>query len=126
VEVFDRCCVYVNGDLQALAVDVTVGNQNADQVISLLGQGSKRTMALAPGGRYLTIEWSSAVSQDGVPLRLWETYNSAEPVQVRVVQMGGGSTITSNGYLQAPSVTSTVGQNQSVSNSFVGEPAEWV
>lgn len=126
MDVFDQCAVYVNGQLDALAVEVTVGVQDSDEVKTFLGAGSQKTVALSPGGRYLSIQWSSAVPQTGHNLRLWRKFIDAEAVTVRVVQQGGGLSITSTGYLQAPSISAGVGRNQTHSNAFIGELAEWV
>ena len=126
MEVFDKCAVYVNGALEAYAVDVSVAIHDNDQILTMLGAGSNRTMTLAPGGRTLSIQWTSAVPQAGHNLRLWQKYVDCESVTIRVVQQGGGYSLTSKGFLQAPSISSSVGSNQSASNSFVGEVATWV
>lgn len=126
MEVFDQCAVYVNGSLDANCVDVSIGIDDSDQVVTLLGQGSTKTVALAPGGRYLTIQWSSAVPQVGHGLRLWQKFIDCDEVTIRVVQQGGGSSITSRGQLQAPSLRAQVGTNQIQSNTFIGEVAGWV
>jgi hypothetical protein len=126
VEIFDKCAVYVNGALDSYAVEVAVAIHDNDQIITLLGAGGTKTMTLAPGGRTLSIQWTSAVPQAGHNLRLWQKYVDCEAITVRVVQQGGGYSLTSKGFLQAPSISSSVGGNQTASNSFVGEVATWI
>jgi hypothetical protein len=126
VEVFDQCSVYVDGELDSYAVEVTVGIHDNDQIVTVLGGGSSKTMTLAPGGRTMSIQWSSAVPQANHNLRLWQKYVDCEQVTLRVVQQGGGFSLTSKGFLQAPSISAHVGGNQSASNAFVGEVATWI
>lgn len=124
LRIYDRAAVRVNGRYVVHSTSVKLSYRASDSIVTLLGGGSKKTFAVAPGARLLQIQWSMCVpSDESDDLMLIRSFANCDRVKVGVDMFGSGLGLTSEGFLQEPSLSSQIGSTMEYSISFIGEPA---
>lgn len=107
---YDNCAVRVNGRYVAQSTSVSVAFMSADEVLYLLGGGTRRTMAINPSGRSVKVEWKMVCATDDTEdLRFVRQWRDVELVKIGVDMLGSLQGISTTGYLQDPRLDAKVG-----------------
>ncbi|NUP13747.1 MAG: hypothetical protein HOW73_47530 [Polyangiaceae bacterium] len=122
-EVYDQFAMTIAGDLQSECTALGIQYMSSDEVLSVLGGGTNRTVIVSPGERYMRITWSFCVPSFGDDLDLLRKYADCEEIAYTVFAMGSKKTIRSTGWLMQPNIRGQVGSNTMVELSIVGPEA---
>lgn len=126
LSIYDNCAVRVAGRYVAQSTQVTLSFVSSDEVIHLLGAGSKRTFAVNPSGRLVRVQWTMACPTDDTEdLRFVRQWRDVERVKIGVDMLGSLVGISTTGYLQDPQFSGKVGGMLDYSISAVCEPADF-
>lgn len=123
LRIYDRAAVRIGGRYVAHSTSVRISFHSTDEIVSLLGGGTKRTFVLSPGVRLIIIQWDMVVpSDDSTDLGLIRTFLDCDRVKVGVDMFGSGLSVSSEGFLKEPTLAGSVGANLTYSITFIGEP----
>lgn len=126
LSIYDNCAVRVQGRYVAQATTVAISFVSADEIIHILGGGTRRTIAVSPSGRLIRIEWSMACPTDDTEdLRFIKRWRDVDQVKIGVDMFGSLVGISTTGYLQDPRIAGRVGGAIEYSISAVCEPTDF-
>jgi hypothetical protein len=120
-DVYDNAAVVLNGSVMSEATTVTISYETGDEVVPVLGGGSRKTISFAPGGRYMRVEFDLAVPVLGPDLDVFDRFIDVETVTLQVFLRGNGGRLDSQGWIMAPTFNAAVAQSANIHVSFVGE-----
>ena len=124
--IYDNCAVRVQGRYVAQMTQVTVDFESSDEVLNILGGGTKKTLVVVPSGRFIRVQWSMAVATDDTEdLRFIRQWRDVERVKIGVDMLGSGAGFSTEGYLQAPQLVAKVGSALEYSISAICEPTDF-
>lgn len=124
MEIYDALAVSVAGRFVAQQTQVSIEYIDSDSVISLLGGGTSKTLAVVPAGRMMRVSWDMAVpSIDSSDMTFIDQYVAVSEVKIGVLLRGNGGQLSAVGYLQKPILSSAYGSNLVYSISWIGPQA---
>lgn len=122
--IFDALLVSLAGRIVAEQTQVTVNYIDSDQAVSIAGGGTSLRMLVIPGGRMMQVQFDMVCpSNDSGNLTFIEQYINCSDVQLGLTLAGNRSSAKEVGFLQRPSMTSSVGSNLIYGISWIGPQA---
>lgn len=120
-QTFDKYAIWIQGALIGENVSSEISLDGDDQDVVTLTMWGQQT-----GKRKVTANLDNAIPTAGESFNAWRAALLGSKVAFRAQRLGDGKTLTTEGFIRKPGVSSGENKTSAQKYEFHGEAADWV
>jgi hypothetical protein len=120
-QTFDKYALWLAGALIAENISLEMSLDGDDQdVFTLTGYGQQKNK------NKVMVNLDNAIPSAGESFNAWRYALTGAKVELRAINLGTGKTLTTEGFIRKPQISSGEGKTSAQKYEFHGDPADWV